>query len=94
MVHSICLISGGWYEFGNVDGKMLTAILASLGIVVILYLFFTPRKVNKPNTIWFIACINLIRYVILTIEAKRFLLALLIGGKGTKNTCQPHMGYF
>ena len=57
MIHNICSISGDWYEFGNVDGKILTAILASFGSVVILYLFFTPRKVNKPNRIWFIACI-------------------------------------
>ena len=36
---------------------------------------------------------NLIRYVILTVQVKRFLLALLIGGKGTKNTFNPYVGY-
>ena len=51
MVHNISLISGDWYEFGNVDDTILNAVLASLGSIVILYLFFTPRKVNKPNTI-------------------------------------------
>ena len=49
MAHKTCSISGDWYDFGNVKDKLWTAILASLGSIVILYLFFTPRKVDKPR---------------------------------------------
>ena len=90
MIHNICSISGDWYEFGNVDGKILTAILASFGSVVILYLFFTPRKVNKPNNRQYV--VFCLRYVISTMNDK--FVFIPIGGKRTKNTLEPSMGCF
>ena len=48
---NIFSLSGDWYEFGNVDGNLVTGILTSLGSVFTMYLLFAPRKVNYRNTI-------------------------------------------
>ena len=50
MAYNVFSISGDWYEFGNVDDNILNAVLIGLLSFFILYLFFTPRKVNKPFT--------------------------------------------
>ena len=58
LLHNIFIFIGRWHEFGRVHDKLLIGMLTGLGSVFIVYLFYTPRKVGKRNTIPFIPCTN------------------------------------
>ena len=51
VLHNISMFIGRWHEFGRMHDKLLIGMLTGFGSVFIVYLFYTPRKVGKTNTI-------------------------------------------
>ena len=51
IIYDIFIASEKWYEFGNVDNKLLFGLLTGLGSMFFVYLFYTPRKVIIPKAI-------------------------------------------
>ena len=70
----------------------MIGLLTGLGSVFILYLFYTPRKVGKTNTISSIPSTN---HFIPSKIFKRYIIRLQnIGRRGPANTATSSLGYF
>ena len=48
--------AGNWYELGSLDSHTWTGILASLGSLFTIYLFYTPRKVSNHLIFLYSSC--------------------------------------
>ena len=71
--------------------KLLIGMLTGLGSVFIVYLFYTPRKVGKTNTIPSIPSTN---HFIPSKIFKRYIIRLQnIGRRGPANTVASSVGY-
>ena len=90
LVRSVFTIIGRWYDFGNVDDKLLVGTLTGLGLIFTMYLCFDPRKVRKS-----FAHVCILFYLQHKVTNTKLILYLQnIGRKGAKNIFEPSVGYF